>query len=133
MPYCPSCEAEYVKEVTECSDCRVELVDVLPLKVSYCPSCEAEYVEGVIECPDCHVELVDVLPLKWVPLRSVPGKPYAAMVTEVFDKEEIPNFVKSDAVSTAYLTSGTGIAVIYVPEEHLNRAEEILNQMLDHI
>ena len=106
----------------------------------YCPECKSEYVDEVAECPDCEVELVDALPeeedsieLNWVPLRSVPGKPYAEMVTEIFDKEEIPNFVKSDAISTAYLTSGTGIAVIYVPEEHLNRAEEILNQMLDHI
>ena len=106
----------------------------------YCPECKAEYVDDVTECPDCKVELVDALPeneksieINWVPLRSVPGKPYAAMVTEILDKEEIPNYVKSDAISTAYLSSGTGIAVIYVPEEHLTRAEEILNQMLDHI
>ncbi len=106
----------------------------------YCPECKAEYIDDVIECPDCKVELVDALPgneksieIIWVPLRSVPGKPYAAMVTEILDKEEIPNYVKSDAISTAYLTSGTGNAVIYVPEEHLNRAEEILNQLLDHI
>ncbi len=108
MPYCPECNAEYVIEVTECPDCRVKLVDSLP-------------------------EDEEPIEFNWVPLRSVPGKPYAAMVTEILDKEEIPNFVKSDAVSTVYLTAGTGNAVIYVPEEHLKRAEDILNQILDHI
>ncbi len=28
--YCPSCKAEYVEGITECADCRVPLVAVLP-------------------------------------------------------------------------------------------------------
>ena len=110
----------------------------------FCPSCEAEYIENTIECSDCEVELVSALPIKelendfeWVPLRGVPGKTYAEMVTEVLDKEEIPNYIKSDAVSTAYLTTGTsmitGNAIIYVPEKNKEKAEEILLQILDHI
>jgi len=112
--------------------------------MSYCPSCKAEYVEDAIECPDCNVGLVASLPIEeqeddfdWVPLRGVPGKTYAEMVTEILDKEEIPNYIKSDPLSTAYLTAGasaiSGNATIYVPEKHQEKAEEILFQILDHI
>ena len=110
----------------------------------FCPSCEAEYIADTIECPDCEVELIASLPIKelennfeWVPLRGVPGKTYAEMVTEVLDKEDIPNYIKSDALSTAYLTTGTstvtGNAIIYVPEKNKEKAEGILLQILDHI
>ena len=110
----------------------------------YCPSCKAEYLKKVKTCPDCGENLVEHLPkpgnipeLKWTPLHSVPGKAYAEMVTEILDKEEIPNYIKSDAVSTAYLTGGAGgiggTSVIFVPEEYQIRAEEILIQILDHI
>lgn len=110
----------------------------------FCPSCEAEYIEDTIDCPDCNVGLVASLPLKkqedefdWVPLKGVPGKTYAEMVTEILDREEIPNYIKSDPLSTAYLTAGAstliGNTVIYVPEKNREKAEDILFQILDHI
>ena len=110
----------------------------------FCPSCKAEYIQYTIDCPDCNVELVASLPIneleedfEWVPLRGVPGKTYAEMVTEILDKEEIPNYIKSDALSTAFLTTGTsgvsGNSVIYVPEKNREKAEEILFQILNHI
>ena len=112
--------------------------------MSFCPSCKAEYIENTIECPDCNVELVALLPeiepeddFNWVPLRGVPGRTYAEMVTEILDKEEIPNYIKSDPLSTAYLTAGasaiSGNAVIYVPEKNREKAEDILFQILDNI
>jgi len=110
----------------------------------FCPSCKAEYLNSVNSCPDCGDLLVDQLPhsgklqeVKWIPLKSVPGNAYAEMVAEVLDKEEIPNYTKSDAVSTAYLTGGAGgiggTSVIFVPEEHKSRAEELLTQLLNGI
>ena len=110
----------------------------------FCPLCKAEYIEDTIGCPDCNVELVESLPedemeddFEWMPLRGVPGKIYAEMVTEILDKEEIPNYIKSDALSTAFLATGvstiSGNATIYVPEKHREKAEEILFQILDHI
>ena len=107
----------------------------------FCPSCKAEYIENTIDCPDCDVELVASLPINeleddfdWVPLRGVPGKTYAGMVTEILDAEEIPNYTKSDAISTAYLLAGTsGNSIIYVPKKNQEKAEEILFQILDHI
>lgn len=112
--------------------------------MSFCPSCNAEYIKDTIDCPDCNVGLVASLPIKeqeddfdWVPLRGVPGKTYAEMVTEILDKEEIPNYIKSDPLSTAYLTAGasaiSGNAVIYVPEKNREKAEDILFQILDNI
>ena len=110
----------------------------------FCPTCEAEYIEDTIDCLDCNVRLVASLPIKeqeddfeWVPLRGVPGKSYAEMVTEILDKKEIPNYIKSDPLSTAYLMTGasmiSGNAVIYVPEKNREEAEDILFQILDHI
>jgi len=110
----------------------------------FCPSCRAEYIEDTIDCADCNVGFVASLPtedleddIDWVPLRGVPGKTYAEMVTEILDKEEIPNYIKSDPLSTAYLTAGasmlSGNAIIYVPEKNKEKAEDILLQILDHI
>ena len=39
--FCPKCRAEYRQGFTECADCRVPLVDVLP------PEPEAEWVDLV--------------------------------------------------------------------------------------
>ena len=30
MPWCPKCKCEYREGITECADCKVALVDVLP-------------------------------------------------------------------------------------------------------
>lgn len=37
MPWCPSCKTEYQPGVTECADCKVELVDSLEEAVSFIP------------------------------------------------------------------------------------------------
>ncbi len=34
--------------------------------------------------------------MEWVPLPKLPGGVYVAMITEVLDKENIPNLVKTD-------------------------------------
>jgi hypothetical protein len=34
--------------------------------------------------------------VEWVPLPKLPGGIYASMITEVLDKEKIPNLVKTD-------------------------------------
>ena len=58
------------------------------------------------------------------------------MLQEALKKEGIPSFIKSDDIAITFPSYGTTSAVevtIWVPEEDVERAEEIADQMLDHI
>ncbi len=109
-----------------------------------CPGCKYEYKEGIRVCPDCKLELVDKLPeipekgekTKWVPLHSQPGRIYSEMVKEVLEKKGIPCILEPGNISALAVkaTSVTGDeSTLWVPEKYLDEANEILNQMLDHI
>jgi len=72
MPFCPKCRYEYVEEIDVCCDCGEKLLDKLP---------------DEINCSEIKV--------KWKPLQTLPGRIYAEMVKEVFDKKGIPSLVRS--------------------------------------
>ena len=108
----------------------------------YCPNCRYEYKEGVKECPDCGVPLVEKLTeefpegINYVPLKSLPSRLYAEMVQEALKREGIPSIIKGDDVGIMLGSYGTTSLVevtIWVPEEDVERSEEIASQMLDHI
>ena len=103
-----------------------------------------EYIEGIDECVDCGAELVEELPdeisydkirVKWKPLQSLPGRIYAEMAKEVFDKKGIPSLIQSSFFSSAYGTRGVfgDKTTILVPEDRLEECTEIINQMFNHI
>jgi len=61
MPYCPTCEYEYVPGIKQCPDCNVDLVDTLPEEkksFSIDPElvCVASY-PYVIEAQEAHLKL----------------------------------------------------------------------------
>jgi hypothetical protein len=109
----------------------------------YCPNCRFEYKEGLSKCPDCGADLVDQLPEEeplenpnFVPLRNLPSRMYAQMLQEALKSEGIPSMIKSDDIAITFPSQGTTSAVpviILVPEKHAKRADEIADQMLDHI
>jgi len=108
----------------------------------FCPNCRYEYEEGIKECPDCGATLVEKLKedspesVNYVPLRSLPSRLYAEMLQEALKKEGIPSFIKSDDIAITFPSYGTTSAVdviIWVPEEEMEKSEEIADQMLDHI
>ena len=76
--------------------------------------------------------------IKWVALHDLPGKVYADMVMEVLRQHNIPCLLKSLYGSGGVgVVSGAGLVGsrdrIMVPEEYLEQASQILNEMLDHL
>ena len=110
----------------------------------FCPECHYEYKAGIKTCPDCNVNLVKHLEtspeesedIKWVPLHTQPGRVYSEMVIETLKKEGIPCVLDPGNVS-ALAAKGVSLtgdeSRIYVPEKYFKKANDILNQMLDHI
>jgi hypothetical protein len=109
----------------------------------FCPNCRCEYKEGVKECPDCGTRLVDQLPEEklpespnFVPLRNLPSRMYAQMLKEALENEGIASMIKGDEgipLRTTTIHIPVSKITIWVPEKDLERAEEIADQMLDHI
>lgn len=103
-----------------------------------CPECLTEYVPETKICADCLVSLVDAEPLdlplteiNWVALDPVDGKVYAEMIAEILDKENIPNYLKSDWASSSFNISPANLigstVTIYVPDGFQEKAAEILH------
>ena len=109
----------------------------------YCPKCRNKVEEGKQECPDCGSLLADQpneeTPSEspnLVPLRNLPSRMYALMLQEALRNEGIPSVIKSDDIAITFPSQGTTSAVpvvILVPEKDVAKAEEIADQMLDHI
>jgi hypothetical protein len=112
----------------------------------YCPNCRFEYKEGVKECPDCGAPLVDELPEdkppespkspNFVPFRNLPTRMYAQMLQGALKNEGIASMIKGDEgvpFRTTTLHTPVSRVTIWVPEKDVKRAQEIADQMLDHI
>lgn len=72
---------------------------------------------------------------EWVPLPKLPGGVYAAMITEVLDKQDIPNLVKTDlAAGGLGMIVGTTTAGkpwrILVPQDRYDEALEIFERII---
>jgi hypothetical protein len=115
--------------------------------MAYCPNCKYEYKDNIEECPDCGAKLVDKLEeetlesIKYVPFRTLPSRLYAEMLKEALENEGIPSIIKEDVIGGipyaitlgSYGTTSPTGATVWVQEKNLERAEQIADQMLDHI
>lgn len=108
----------------------------------YCPLCHSEYQPEIKVCADCNVTLVEALPvdqpleeIDWVEAGILPGKTYAEMVAEILDQEGIAHFIKSDALTSTFNISGLGSTggevILYVPENKLDAARQIIDDLID--
>jgi predicted nucleic acid-binding Zn-ribbon protein len=105
----------------------------------YCPKCKYEFIEGIKECPDCGTDLIEYIPqehevnIKWVPLTTLKSLVLAEMVREALANNDIPSFIRSDAIQGALLAYSTGIAgtysKIFVPEEMKDKAQKIQDEI----
>jgi hypothetical protein len=101
-----------------------------------CPKCHAEYLANLKNCGDCNEKLVDassidipIPEMTWKSLPQIEGKLYADMITEIFNKKDIPYYIKTNWTSSAYGVQGIGASIdlvrIYVPELSYQEASEI--------
>jgi len=108
----------------------------------YCPSCQAEFIDSITICSDCNIPLVENMALNetleninWVKVKELPGKVFGEMMGEVLDSAEIPYFLKSDWSASAYNIAPAGLVgsyvQVYVPENFYNKANSLLNELMD--
>ena len=108
----------------------------------YCPSCKSEFIDSITICSDCNITLVENIafnaPLEninWVKVKELPGKVFGEMMGEVLDSAEIPYFLKSDWLASAYNISAAGLAgsyvQVYVPENFFDKANNLLTGLMD--
>ena len=109
----------------------------------FCPKCRFEYKEGMNECPDCGGPLADELAPEaspeepnFVPLKNVPSRLYAQMVQEALKNEGIACMIKGDEgipLRTTTIHIPVSKITLWVPRKDKKRAQEIADQMIDHI
>jgi len=116
MPFCPECRYEYEDDIKVCADCGKSLVKTLKDETG-----KEEEIPNV----------------KFIPLPGLPGRVYAEMIKEVFEKEGIPCYIRSGGITDGFNIDAAGPAgentFIYVPEDRVEECERIQHQMLDHI
>ena len=112
--------------------------------MKYCHNCRYEFVDELDECPDCGIPLQKEKPgpreyeeVEWVELRDVSSPVYAEMVKEVLDREEIPNYLSFDFLSSTFSMRGTSLVgesgKLFVPKEYKEEAADIVNSMMDEV
>ena len=108
-----------------------------------CPKCRSEFKEGMKKCTGCGAYLVNKISGQspseapnFIPLRNLPSRLYAQMLQEALKNEGIPSMIKGDEgipLRTTTVHIPVSRITIWVPERDVHRAEEIADQMLDHI
>ena len=108
----------------------------------YCPKCKAEYKPGIKRCSDCDIPLVEELPeetykgVKYVFLRNLPSRLYAEMLRESLKNSGIPSLIKGDDIGImlgSYSTTSPVEISLWVPQQDWEKADQIADQMLNHI
>ena len=73
--------------------------------------------------------------INWVKVKELPGKVFGEMRGEVLYSAEIPYFLKSDWSASAYNIAPAGLVgsyvQIYVPENFYEKADSLLNELMD--
>ncbi len=112
----------------------------------YCPKCKTEYKPGIEKCSDCNLPLVEELPeespeetpgeIKYKLLRNLPSRLYAEMLKESLQNAGISSIIKGDDIGImlgSYSTTSLVEVNLWVPEEDWEKANQIADEMLNHI
>ena len=108
----------------------------------FCPNCGYEYLPDIAACPDCGAKLVEYLSREevdekhttWIKLPTLPGRLYAEMLKEIFDKEGIPSFIQGSPLR-AYMPQGSAgdMVTLMVPAEYEEKCVEIQKEMFGNL
>ena len=112
----------------------------------YCPKCKTEYNPGIEKCSDCDLPLVEKLPeespeetpgeIKYKLLRNLPSRLYAEMLKESLLNSGIVSIVKGEDIGImlgSYSTTSPVEVSLWVPKKDWEKANQIADEMLDHI
>lgn len=109
----------------------------------YCPECGLEYREGYVTCSDCGIPLTEAPPaepihpdVRLVTVLEGSDPAAIALAESLLLEEKIPYLKKFDQVQDLFAMGRlmgfnpmVGPVVIQVPEEHAERALEILGDL----
>ena len=106
-----------------------------------CTICHAEYLNNVKICGDCNSKLVDASPLDlpiqnmdWISLPPISGKIYVDMIIDIFNKNKIPHYLKSNWINATFSIEGTSnlgdISRIFVPKKHEKKSLDIMHRII---
>jgi len=107
--FCPQCRYEYRPDITRCTTCDVDLVDILPQ--------EDLGTEDVID---------------WIQIARLNSQQYAEMFLEILQKKEIPAVIRSGTGyfgitgqlgTSSYAPTGGGYS-LYVGSDFLLEVNE---------
>jgi len=105
---CPNCKAEYQTGYTHCSDCNVDLVDVLP----------PEQESPSHESPE------------FVPVTTAQGSLETGQIQSFLESNGIPTEIRGESLGRVYgmVVDGLGAVNVLVPREQAAAAIDLLDK-----
>jgi hypothetical protein len=112
MKYCPKCGAEFFDDIGSCSECDAALIS------------EQEWKEIIAKR---RIEAKEV----FAKVKTVENQFEADVIKDALKKEDIPVLVRSfsDTSFNGIFIPQKGWGVIFVPEEHREKAKEIIESL----
>jgi hypothetical protein len=111
---CPKCKSEFIEGVYICTDCKIPLVDFLPVSDE---KSEDQFAD---------TNFISV----YTPISSQE----VSIIKMIMEREGIPFYIKNDRLHGAVLFSiqGPGKMELFVPEECAQQVIDLLGEELGH-
>ena len=128
--YCPKCKSEYRDGFTTCSDCKIKLVDQLPID----PEEEIENLEKADDLEEFEEfgQFERFNNTKTMLLETASNEIDAGLIMNLLRNNDIPCYKQSKGAG-GYLNIYMGYSVfgeeIYVAEQDYQRAKALLNDL----
>ena len=109
---CPNCNAEYLKNISDCGDCKVSLIEA-----------------SAIDIP--------IPKMTWISLPILNGSTYSEMIIEIFNENNIPHYVKNNWSASALNIKSSDLIndtiKIFVPKSYEAQGIKIINTIIGEI
>ena len=109
-----------------------------------CPNCNAEYLKNISDCGDCKVSLIEastidipIPKMTWISLPILNGSTYSEMIIEIFNKKNIPHYVKNNWSASALNIKSSDLIndtiKIFVPKSYEAQGVKIINTIIGEL